>query len=80
MAIRPLPLSEINSLICALNRANNAMREYHRGTGLDGVRNHFDLVEHGSLLPQNAARKTVKTRGGQGQDRTLVEPLNRWSR
>ena len=72
----PFPLSELNHLIRALNGANAAMRKYHRGTGLEGVRNHFELVEHGVHLP-HTARKTVKTRGGVGKDRTIVEPLSR---
>jgi hypothetical protein len=67
----PFPLNELNHLIRALNRANLAMRKYHKGTGLEGVRNHFELVEHGSKVAN------VKVRGGSGQDRTIVEPLSR---
>jgi hypothetical protein len=72
----PFPLSELNHLIRALNGANAAMRKYHKGTGLEGVRNHFELVEHGSHLP-HTAKKTVKTRGGDGQHRMVVETLSR---
>ena len=47
LAIPELPEQEINHLIRVLNRANRAMQKFHEGSGLEGVRQHFELVEVG---------------------------------